>query len=556
MSKSNEPKKSFLAVRAKAPAFATTLTAKLTATFALAFSLTACAPPGSPVAAQFAEREAGSVGCTSFEDTFWDGLYHIVLQGQDFPTEAQVREAFDQTLETGRLKSLSTADKTRIREELTELYGLLALDSVQTLATDPQNLDSKLETLTSLEMGDRTTDEKVVLQEKIRAQFARIESIAAEAGAPSCENSGDNSGSAPPVVAQPTPSASPAPGSTPEPTPAPAATPEPTPATMDLLSKWKASRHPAVYGGLKGLATAYQSCEAGVAGAMTSATADVEGISIIGTHPNGVGKVRVIGNLSAFLKSHYYLSAYKRPSSSCFDVQKSPLLYDYGGKPYTSDATDSTLDLFRNAGSGSSALGIDCSGYVYSALATGGLKLKKSGRLKAIGVHGVSSSMFMNPQSNGLTCLDYAKFNGNDNIRPGDILASSGHVILIESVGSDPLGIERITKESDCTSSNMSVSRFNFTILQSSPSKGGIGINRMRAADYLAGGGSMKTAMLQHAVNACLAKFRGTTITTKSSSANLIRHAGTPDCVDTAIKYAKEECVASCQASAMLESLP
>lgn len=312
-----------------------------------------------------------------------------------------------------------------------------------------------------------------------------------------------------------------------------------------MLETWRKSRHPAVYGALKTIATSYQSCEAGQRPAMTSDTRNVEGISIVGTHPNGVGRIRAISDLPRLLRTDYYLLSYERPSSSCFKIQSSPLIYDYGGKPSTDTGTDAVLDLFRNAGTGGQVLGIDCSGYVYSALATAGLKLKSSGRLKAIGVHGVNASMLMNPRSNGLTCLDLVTFTSRETLKPGDLLASSGHVVMIESVGPDPLGIASITRESDCKRTNISLSRLDFTILQSSPSKGGIGINHMRAADYLADGGSMATAMIEHAVNACLAKFRGP-IVSKSSSANLVRHKGTSECLDRPVRLAREECIAGC----------
>jgi hypothetical protein len=127
--------------------------------------------------------------------------------------------------------------------------------------------------------------------------------------------------------------------------------------------------------------------------------------------------------------------------------------------------------------------------------------------------------MWMNPQANGLTCFDYAKFTKAQSLHPGDVLASHGHVILIESVGADPFGIASFTAESDCTAANMSVARFDFTILQSSNVKNGIGIDRIRAADYLAAGGDMAEAMVLHAVSACLAKTRDTTVIAKAKTA-------------------------------------
>jgi hypothetical protein len=156
--------------------------------------------------------------------------------------------------------------------------------------------------------------------------------------------------------------------------------------------------------------------------------------------------------------------------------------------------------------------------------------------------------MYMNPQKNGLTCLDFVKFKADDQLRAGDVLASTGHMLFIESVGEDPFGISSITKEADCTADKISVGRFDFTILQSSTSKGGIGINRIRGADYLSEAGAMKDGMIEHAVNACLSKLRRTEITSRSSTAQLVRHLATPDCFDLPIRLAREECVATCPA--------
>lgn len=296
------------------------------------------------------------------------------------------------------------------------------------------------------------------------------------------------------------------------------------------------------------MATAYQSCSAGVAPSIDELTPDVRGIAVVGRHPNGSGLIREITDLASLIRTHPYLSNYRKHSPNCYAVVKKPMIYDYGGKPYIQTDTTETLNFFRDSGTGSDELGIDCSGYVYSALATAGLKLKSSGRLKAIGVHGVSSAMFMNPQANGLTCLDYARFTAQASLKPGDILASNGHVLVIETVGMDPFGIAHLDSVDKCKASNIDISRFDFTILQSSPSKRGLGIHRAEATSYLAESSAMASGMIEHAVNACLAKFRGR-ITTRSNNANLVRHLGTAACLDQPVPLVSEQCIASCPAN-------
>lgn len=500
-------------------------------------TLTACGQNFQPSTADFAQQATSVVGCkASFTDTFYDELYKYPLKGQPFPSAREVERAFDESLRVGRLKDLPEVERVRIRERLTELYDLLASKTVATLASDSNDNEAVLEALAAMEMGDSTTPEREQMQKSIHEKLLELDAIATAAGAPPCPSTdkappGANV-SLPPDV---TDGAS-------------AMEPGMAPAKQSLLTNWKATRHPAVFGGLKSLANAYQSCDAGLVPALGSQTRNVEGISIIGEHSNGVGLKRTVSNLDALLRSHPYLANYRQPASSCFAVLRNPLIYDYGGKPSTATGDSATLNFFKNAGSGTSVLGIDCSGYVYSALATAGLKLKRDGKLKAIGVHGVNARMYMEPQRNGLTCIDHAKFTRDASVRPGDLLASTGHIVMVESVGSDPLGINTITRIEDCRASNMSVRRLNFTILHSSPSKGGVGINRMKASDYLAGGGSMATAMLDHAAAACRARLSGTTVTAKSSRASLVRHLGTTACQDTPIRLDREECLASCPA--------
>jgi hypothetical protein len=149
--------------------------------------------------------------------------------------------------------------------------------------------------------------------------------------------------------------------------------------------------------------------------------------------------------------------------------------------------------------------------------------------------------MMKEPQNNGLSCL--SKVSGE--LKPGDLIASSGHVVMVESVGADPFGIAGITKESDCAVSKMALSRFDFVISQSSTSKGAIGINRMLAKTYFPTYDSMAEALKHQAVSACLKKF-GKTTTAPTSLASVVRHKGTETCKGTAVPLAKQECLSSC----------
>ena len=67
------------------------------------------------------------------------------------------------------------------------------------------------------------------------------------------------------------------------------------------------------------------------------------------------------------MATNYYYQGVNQ-GSSCKDIRKFPLIYDYGGKPNTDSGT---LNFFVNSGDGTSVLGIDCSGYVFSAIGKG-----------------------------------------------------------------------------------------------------------------------------------------------------------------------------------------
>lgn len=504
---------------------------------ALSGTLAACAPNGS-AGRSLADNSGNAIGCESFQQTFWDEMDQIALDDRQYPTEDAMRAEFDRALAEGRLSKLSTADRDRLSEALTDLYRTLTVDAVRDLRVNAGAKEEILGLITSVAIGDRTTPEKSALQDTVVAKFQAIERLAKSVDTtelPACSGATPPSGGTTP----PTTGASPSPGS-------PKATPTPAPSTQ--FSQWKATRHPAVYGGLKTFATSYQSCEVGSSRALDKGVPNVQGIVIVGTASDGIGSLREIRDVNALVRSHPYLSSYTKPKTSCYDVTANPLIYDYGGRPLVTSV--GTFDFFKNSG-GTKVLGTDCSGYVYMALATAGLRIKTSTKMKASTIYGITSRLFVEPQSNGLTCLDHAKFKGRDTLRPGDIVAKPGHVFLIETVGQDPFGIAGITRVEDCKLENMSHERFDFTILQSSPSKEGIGIHRAAIKDYIPESPQMLAGLLDHAVNACKAKFSTASTTSRSSSAantSIVRHSGSTACKDAQIVMERESCVSSCPA--------
>jgi hypothetical protein len=141
-------------------------------------------------------------------------------------------------------------------------------------------------------------------------------------------------------------------------------------------------------------------------------------------------------------------------------------------------------------------------------------------------------------------------------LSPGDIAAVSGHVVIIDSVGSDPFGLARAKNISQCSTLNSD--GFNFVIIQSSPSKNGIGINKYMAADYLVDEvGTIKSGFETYAQEACKAKFQKKDILMKATGFQMVRHLQTSSCMDRPISLVGQDCALKCQSlvsSARLDS--
>jgi hypothetical protein len=467
---------------------------------ALAFIVfTSCAPASRPTADKLADRTVKSLGCWSFKDEFYDGLYDLVQEKQTWPAVEDLSDALRLRIEKSESLHLDPPTQDEVIRRAENLYTLLTSEAIRDIA--PQDHALILERLTGLELGDRTDQIKDELQNRLQLEFTTVEKLS--------EGANRNCG---------------------EP---------PKPEISPLAKKSEL----AILGARRAFSVSYQSCAPLSLPAMTKSTPNVKGIKITGDHPSG-GKKRVISNLNDFVTSNYYLKAVTTTGAQCLNIKKNPMIYDFGGKPATSTAADAKLDFFKNAGSGTATLGIDCSGFVYSALANSGLKIKRDGRLKAISVNGISSTMFTNPKANGLDCMEPVKMTAALTIRSGDVLAQKGHVVMVDEVGADPFGVAAIAKVSDCTASKISTSRFNFTIMQSSPSKNGMGINRYRAADYVTENGTMSTGLKAYAVAACKARFSGPQ--SVSTVVTFVRHSDNVACFDQRVALQGEECVTSC----------
>jgi len=487
-------------------------TRRFAAFLSIISTLAACAPVGKS-ASKVADQSIGAVTCKVSQSEMWSALHAVAEDGDEFPGVDELREALRIA---GERRGLQGFAFERYLDAFLNNY-LITIEGIKA-GMAPETTGQWKKALAEMEVGVRITPVHADLQSKIEQSLKTLE--AAEQQLPTeCQE-------------PETPIAPTAPG--------PA-----LPGT--IWEQLKAAQNPEVSGILKTFATAYQSCDVLSLPAMTSSTPSAQGISIVGDHPSG-GKKREISNRALLNSTHYYINGQRLAKNTCFEVRNSPMIYDFGGKPYTSSSAPNELNMFKNGGSGTGVLGIDCSAFVFSSLALAGLKMDPSASkpLKADLVHGIGSRAYVDPQNNGLRCLDKISVSRTKSIQPGDIIAINGHVNIIDSIGADPFGLNKITNVADCTAAKLPSTQFDFVIAQSSPSKGGIGINRYAARVYLSESSTYRTGLTAYAVAACKAKF-GASATISSPSLSVIRHRRTPECQAPALVSTNMNCVDSCR---------
>lgn len=492
-----------------------------------------CAKENSTVESS-SQTAAGAIGCDSFKSKVYDSMYSYLDNEESAPDLNDFSSALAQ-----RIDEIATNQKidnpesvAKLKQNISDLYKVL----IEKAAELKQTKTSKehLQTIIEMEMGDTSTPENVQLNQVAAKAFVNVDQSVKEldvqcggntetptTGGGETEEAGD-----PVIVDQPA---------------------EPGTSTGGTTDPGTISDAPAAVGQksvLVGshnvLATAYQSCAVLEIPEVSAATADVQGITRTGAHSDGVGGIRQISSVSSVQNTHPYIKVAGGAQSGCFNVRSNPLIYDYGGQAAISN---NILDFSKNSGSGSSALGIDCSAYVSAAVAAGGLRYKPGVENKAVYTR-QNSSKFINASSSGFTCFSNVTATPATSILAGDIIGVSGHVVLIDKVGADPFGLKRLTSATQCSS--LSTTYWDFVISQSSPSKGGMGLNKYVAKDYLRESTKMTTAFMGIAKAACQAYFGGKNVATPSSTYGILRHKGTAECLSPKIQMAYQGCVSTC----------
>lgn len=447
-----------------------------------------------------------SIGCQNMNTKVFDSMYSYIEQQNEIPKIEILKPILDQKIQIWAEKQ-KIKNKTLLRE-FTKQYEKLFEILLVTLKNekninDPSEL---LRALIDLEMQDQSSDTNIKLNAEVEKQFQIVKSLSQELNV-ECQNQ-----------------------SSPQ-------SPDPVVILNDTSEK-------RMLIGLNNVfSTVYQSCKTLELPALDASVPDVSGITRLPqNHPDGIGGRRVVTNLPAVQQTDPYIRfSGNQSSAACFNVRSNPLIYDYGGEPST---LNNILNFFKNAGSGTSALGVDCSAFVASVLAAGGLRYQPGLDNKAIFVRQYSQK-FINAKNSNFTCYDNITMTPTSSIKPGDIAAVNGHVLLIDQVGSDPFGLRRLSSINDC--SQISVSNFDFVVAQSSNSKGGIGINKYVARDYLNESPKMKSLFISMAQSACRSYFQGVSTRPISSEWGIIRHKGTPECLAPKIKMTGQSCVNQCQ---------
>lgn len=494
-------------------------------------TLSACAPQSNFQLKNIASQTVEDIACqnTTMEAKLWDGLKDYLLEQKELPNVGVLRNAMLNEV-TAMSAGASDSSARQLKEDLVNLIDVILREAPEGERVEtPEEL---LMLISAIDVGDRSTVFRDYLQTKVRRQFDRVQLSAQSANlnCPSGSDDKENTGRG---------------GEAEElPEEVPPFEPQKTGYDYHRVQALNAGLPLAAFGGRWAFATAYQSCQSMQLPSMNAQTPNLAGIQITGKHSDGVGSKRVIASLSQVQSSHYYVRDMNSYGTGCFNVRANPLIYDYGGKPYATTATDSLIDLFKNNGSGTSVLGIDCSAYVFSSLATVGLRLKEGRTLKASDSWAWGSTSYVEPERNGLTCLSKIPVTSARSILPGDIVAISGHVLLIDKMGADPFGIGSARTESDCA--KITSSSFDFSVAQSSPSKNGIGINYYEARNYLPTSTKMKAGLEKYAYYACLAKVNNQTYTPNLGTLSVVRHKGTAACVAPRVKMARESCIETC----------
>ena len=459
-----------------------------------------CAPQNSQAVNQASQSITKAFACENMKSMVFDSFYQMIDESKAVPSVQEMKQSLSTSMDRLKIEKNFSQDEAKTVDQITEAFNrVIELMLRQSSDMTSASWKEQIEQIIRLEMQNQSSPQIIATHTEINQLLTKVKKLS-ESTSATCDASFVPQSEINPM----------------------------TPPNTSL-----------VVGLNRVVATAYQSCRVLDLPAMNRSTASVEGISISGKHADGVGSKRVIGNLKKVQNTHYYIKDIAT-ESSCLAVRDNPLIYDYGGQALV---TGNTLNYFKNSGSGTAVLGVDCSAFVSSAIAMSGFRYKPDLPNKAIYTRQTARE-FIDAAASGFTCFDNVTVTAKQSILAGDIVGVKGHVVAIDKLGKDPFGLALISKESDCGSINYK--NFDIDIAQSSPSKGGIGINKFKVSDYLDETTKMRTAFVEMGKQACLAKFQNKSLKPKNSEWGFVRHKGTPECLAPRVTMTGEACVQKC----------
>jgi hypothetical protein len=316
--------------------------------------------------------------------------------------------------------------------------------------------------------------------------------------------------------------------------------------------------HPAAKGARKLLASFYQSCKAidkPIADGQGELKGVIMGDSIDGQSGLQGGKIRKITNLDSFVESHVVLRELKSdanyPGPQCRDATKHPPLFAYASRKYP-NRTTGEFKIFSKGGgitrSSPPASGIDCSSFVSVAMASQGLKMSKD----QAGFRDMTTRSLKAQAAKADSCLSNAKVSPSNPLKAGDILnVATTHTVIIDSVGKDPLGIDKYAAADNCN--GISPKDFNFTYVHSGAIRNSYGPSRVKANYHRSG--VMWNNLAVMAKRLCHEKKAGNVGTRDSrfsgmnSNFGLLRHKSEdPECVsDKKYQIEGQKCIEGCE---------
>ncbi len=160
----------------------------------------------------------------------------------------------------------------------------------------------------------------------------------------------------------------------------------------------------------------------------------------------------------------------QRPKK-CVEAIPSEYKYLLGGKPYFKH-NRGIKDLHVKKE-------LDCSGFISTALLASGARLYPSDHSNAT-MPNAATSNFETIQKDSKSCIEKVSIDKNSSIKPGDMLnlalinrpkgnkhKSRAHIVMIDTVGSDPLGINNAAKNGAAGCNQITADDFDFTFIHS-----------------------------------------------------------------------------------------